>query len=117
MIAVKQGTVMQIEKPLINDCLHVSKVSRKFALATEIYNVAVLKFAIFLKKDLLFKSFYCLFCLETKFFSSYILEQTVPLSTASDGQQNLSNTLVKHFAFILEVCLQNFRCIHVDYLI
>ena len=36
-----KGTVMQIEKTLINDRLHVSKVSRKFDIPT-IYNFAVI---------------------------------------------------------------------------
>ena len=56
---------MQIEKVLINDRIHVSKVSEKFRIPT-IYNFAVMqlvKFAIFLKSTLLFNSFYCLFCL------------------------------------------------------
>ena len=60
-----KGTVMQIEKALINDRLSVSKVSWKFRIPT-IYNFAVkfaVKFATFLKSSLLFNSFYCLFCL------------------------------------------------------
>ena len=36
-----KGTVMQIEKALINDCLQVSKVSRKCGIPT-IYNFAVI---------------------------------------------------------------------------
>ena len=36
-----KSTVMQIEKALINDRLHVSKVSRKFHILT-IYNFAVI---------------------------------------------------------------------------
>ena len=36
-----KGTVMQIEKALINGCLHVSKVSREFRIPT-IYNFAVI---------------------------------------------------------------------------
>ena len=36
-----KGTVMQIEKLLINDLLSVSKVTWKFAIAT-IYNIAVI---------------------------------------------------------------------------
>ena len=48
-ILIIKGTVMQIEKALINDRLHVSKVSWKFRIAT-IYNFAVpVKFAIFLE--------------------------------------------------------------------
>ena len=35
-----KGIVMQIEKALINDCLRVSKVSRKFCIPT-IHNFAV----------------------------------------------------------------------------
>ena len=38
-------------------------------------------------------------------------------SSRSDGQHNFSNTVVKHFAFMLEDCLQNFDFIHLDYLI
>ena len=57
------GTVMQIEKELENDCLRASKVSGKFRVLT-IYNFAVpVKFATFLKGSLLFNSFCCLFCL------------------------------------------------------
>ena len=36
-----KGTVMQTEKPLINDCLPVSKKSLKFLTPT-IYNFAVI---------------------------------------------------------------------------
>ena len=60
-----KGTVMQIEKALINNRLRVSKVSGKFRIPT-IDNFAVIypvKFAIFLKSSLRFNSFYCLFCL------------------------------------------------------
>ena len=56
------GTVMQIEKELMDDRLRVSKV---FRIPT-IYNFGVIywwNFAIFLKGSLLFNSFYCLFCL------------------------------------------------------
>ena len=49
-----KGTVMQIEKALIIDCLRVSKVCRNFPV----------KFSIFLKSSLLFNSFHCLFCLQ-----------------------------------------------------
>ena len=35
-----EGTTMQIEKALINDCLRISKVSSKFRFLT-IYNFAV----------------------------------------------------------------------------
>ena len=35
-----KGTVMQIEKLLINDCLRVSKLSWKFRIQT-IYNISV----------------------------------------------------------------------------
>ena len=56
------GTVMQIKKALINDCLRISKVSENFAF--QLFKVAImLKFAIFLKSSLLFNSFYYLFCL------------------------------------------------------
>ena len=44
-----KGTVTQIEKALINDCLRVSK-------------------KVFLKSSLLFNSFYCLFCLQKKLY-------------------------------------------------
>ena len=46
-----KGAVMQIEKALINDRWSILKVSLS------------MKFTIFLKRGLLFKSFYCLFCL------------------------------------------------------
>ena len=36
-----KGTVMQFEKALINDCLRVSKVSRKFRILA-IHNFAVI---------------------------------------------------------------------------
>ena len=36
-----KGTVMQIEKVLINDLLGISKVTWKFGIAT-IYNIAVI---------------------------------------------------------------------------
>ena len=50
-----KGSVMQIEKALINDRLRVSGVSWKFCVPT-IYNFAnFLKFAIFLKSSLPFK--------------------------------------------------------------
>ena len=60
-----KGTVMQIEYALINDCLHVSKVSWKFCTPT-IYNFAVIypwNLLFFKKNSLLFNNFYCLFCL------------------------------------------------------
>ena len=63
-----KGTVMQIEKTLINDHLRVSKVSWKFHILA-IYNFVIIypmKFAIFLKSILLFNSFYCLFCFTKK---------------------------------------------------
>ena len=56
--------------PAGNDRLHASKVSWKFSISA-IYNFAVIieihsnlpvKFVIFLKRSLLFDSFYCLFC-------------------------------------------------------
>ena len=40
-IGVLKGTVMQIEKVLINDCLRISKLSRKFRMPT-IYNFEVI---------------------------------------------------------------------------
>ena len=39
--ATIKGTIMQIEKGHINDCLHISKVSRKFRIPT-IYNFSVI---------------------------------------------------------------------------
>ena len=57
MQLILKGTVVQIEKTLINDRLPVSKVSWKFRIPIPV------KFAIFLKSNQLFKSFYCLFCL------------------------------------------------------
>ena len=39
--ATLKSTVMKIEKPLINDCLRVSKVSWKFHIAA-VYNFAVI---------------------------------------------------------------------------
>ena len=64
MLICIKGTVMQIEKALINDRLLFSKVYWNFYIPT-IYNFGVIpvKFAIFLKSSLLFNSFYCLFCL------------------------------------------------------
>ena len=51
------------KRALINDCLRISKVPRKFYIPTTC-NVAIIypcvKFAIFLKPSLLFNSFYCL---------------------------------------------------------
>ena len=38
---IPKGTVMQIEKPLIIDRLHVSKVSSKLRIST-VYNFAVI---------------------------------------------------------------------------
>ena len=59
-----------IEKPMVNDRLRVSKVSRVFCIQT-IYNFAIIylpvKFAIFLKSNLLFNSFHCLSCLSNNF--------------------------------------------------
>ena len=50
------------KRALINDCLRISKVPRKFYIPTTC-NVAIIypcvKFAIFLKPSLLFNSFYC----------------------------------------------------------
>ena len=62
------GTVMQIEKVLINDRLRVSKVSIKFRISP-IRNFAVnslVKFAILLKSSLLFNSFCCFFLFKNK---------------------------------------------------
>ena len=58
-----KGTVMQIEKALINDHLRVSKVVIFES------NLSV-KFAIFFKGSLLFNSFYCPLCLQTKIYGS-----------------------------------------------
>ena len=41
MLLLLKGTVMQIEKALINNRLRVSKVSRKFRIPT-IYNFAII---------------------------------------------------------------------------
>ena len=60
-----KGTVMQIEKSLINDCLrcfkNILKNSRSSCL--QFYRNVPVKFAIHLKLSLLFNNFYCLFCL------------------------------------------------------
>ena len=58
--ALLQGTVMQIEKALINDCLRVSKVYWKFCILFIIFAVIYLLNLLF---SCLFLSFYCLFCL------------------------------------------------------
>ena len=63
-----KGTVIQIKKSLINDCLLVSKVSWKFRILifySYCSNLPV-KFAIFLKSRPLFNSFHCLFSLWTR---------------------------------------------------
>ena len=63
-----KGTVIQIKKSLINDCLCVSKVSWKFRILifySYRSNLPV-KFAIFLKSRPLFNSFHCLFSLWTR---------------------------------------------------
>ena len=59
-----KGTVTRIEKALINNRLHVLKVSGKFRLLA-IYNFLWFncEMRYFLKKYPIFKSFYCLFCL------------------------------------------------------
>ena len=65
-------TVMQIEKSIINDRLRVSKMSWKFRIPT-IYNFAVIypwNLIFFYKAAYFFISFYCLFCLQTKLYSS-----------------------------------------------
>ena len=56
---------MQIEIALINDRLHLLKVSQKFRIPTIFTFAAILqvKFAIFLKNNVLFNNFYCFFCL------------------------------------------------------
>ena len=67
-----KGTVMQIEKALINDRLNVSRVSWKFHIPT-IYNFAAIymwNLLFSLKKSLLFNGFYCLFSLSIKHSSS-----------------------------------------------
>ena len=56
---------MQIEKALINNRLRVLKISRKFGIST-IYIFCCNLPVKFLKRSLLFNSFYCLFCLLTK---------------------------------------------------
>ena len=64
-LIIFKGTVMQIEKALINDCLRVSEVSKKNSHSNYMWfcsNLSV-KFVILLKSSLLFNNFYCLFCL------------------------------------------------------
>ena len=65
-VKILKGTVMQIEKGLINHRLRVSKISSIFRIPT-IHNFAVIYpmqfICNFLKSSLLFISFYCLFCL------------------------------------------------------
>ena len=78
-----EGTVMQIEKALINDRLHdVAKVPWKSCIPT-IYNFAIIcpwNFAIFLKSSLLVNSFYCLFCLENKHLRLNRLKTTAAMN-------------------------------------
>ena len=61
-----KGTVKQNEKALLNDRLRVSNVSWKFRIPTiynfQLFNLPV-KFAIFLKSDPHFNSFYIVFSL------------------------------------------------------
>ena len=59
MFEVK-GTIMQIEKAVINYCLGVLKVSHSNYL--QLCSGLPVTFAIFLKSSLLLKGFYCLFC-------------------------------------------------------
>ena len=56
---VIEGTVMKIEKALINNRLRALKVSNYL----EFFSNSPVKFAIFLKNSLLLNIFYCLFCL------------------------------------------------------
>ena len=60
-----KGSVMQIEKALINDCLRVSDVSWKFHIPTiyKLYTNLLNQFAISLKSNPHFNSFYRIFCL------------------------------------------------------
>ena len=95
---------MQIEKALINDRLHVSKVSWKFRI-TIIYNFAVIrrnepvKFAIFLKSSLLFNSFYCLFLL---------LNKTLRLNNLKT--RTATNAKISVFVICVEVIIYLLLC-------
>ena len=67
-----KGTVMQIEKALINDGLSVSKGILKISHSyLKFCSNLPIKF-ILLKGNLHFNSFYCLFCLKTKFAAQWL---------------------------------------------